>query len=228
MKPRIMQTASNIVIGLGLLTGIWCYLQGAPGWLVLVTLAGVPLVAWGVSRMAGTELWRRYRFLLYIVGMAILCGGFEAWQHRKIPKSVLKPLDISAGPGEPDLFLDYDLPGTLTRVFPQRAEALFMRGFQLKLCFEDQLARRPSRAVCAPFREITLPEIRQYFEQALAKQTKIDENLYYYYVEVLLRLDAPQGEIDAAAQEWKRLFPRSLRRDPREEFAAARPGRAMR
>ena len=218
MNPATCRLTGNIVIAGALALGAAFYLSGSPAWIVTLALVVVPCIAWVASRLTGTDLLRRYRFLLYVVVLALLCGGFEAWQHRKIPKSLLKPLDIAVGPGEPDLFLDYDLPGVLTGIYPERSEALFMRGFQLKMCYEDRVQNRTTPAVCRPFQTVDLPQIREYFERAIAQHPKTDENLYYYYVEVLMRSRATQSEIDAATQQWQHLFPRSPRPDPRKEF----------
>lgn len=218
MTRATFQRICLILAGCAIAIGLIEYLAGWATWTVAVWLVMVPTAALLAAQLAGTELLRRYRFLLYILTITLICGGFEAWQHRKIPRSILKSLDISVGPGEPDLFLDYDLPGLLTELYPQRSEALFMRGFQLKMCYEDRLELRPSGAVCSQFREVDLPAIRDFFEAALRQHSRTDENLYYHYVEVLIRMNALESEIDAAAKEWKRLFPQSRRRDPRLEF----------
>ena len=65
-----------------------------------------------------------------------------------------------------------------------------------------------------------MESIRNLFEVALSVNPKMSQNLYYNYVEILIQAKASQDEIDAAAMEWKRLFPLSKRPDPREFFGA--------
>jgi len=194
------------------------YVTGWPAWSTLLLLSAVPAVSFCVWMWTGRL--RRYRFLFAIYGIAALAAGYEAWLYRAIPESVAESIDLPAGPGEPDLFLEGNLVGVMVDLYPHRAESLFVRGFQVKLCNDGNDAHRHD-SICEQFRDSDLATVRKYFEQALALGTKTDENLYYHYVEILIRQDAPQDEIDAAAAEWKRLFPLSERIDPREAFARA-------
>lgn len=208
----------GVVIPVCLLGGLLAFVRGAPLWQVLLLSVVLPVLILMIFQLAGTKLLRRYRLLLTIVVLTLVLGVFEAWQHRKIPDKLLKALDISTGPGEPDLFLDYDLPEILWRLYPERGESLFVRGFQVKLCYDDQQAGRPLPAVCNQMTGIELRRVRKLFEMALQRKPKTEENVYYHYVEILMRLEASQSEIDAAASSWKQLFPESRRPDPRVYF----------
>lgn len=199
---------------------LYGYVSGWAAWVLLVLLLGLPF-RWFCHWMYTGRL-RRYRFLFGIYLAAGTVGAFEAWQYRKTPESLLKAVDLPLGPGEPDLFLEYDLPSVLYDLYPERSEVLFIRAFQMKLCQETPSAFQ-RYSICEQFRDTDLNTIREYFETALAKKSRTDENLYYHYVEILIRLNAPQSKIDAATAEWKRIFPLSERPDPREVFAQAAP-----
>jgi hypothetical protein len=223
----VNETAGNssrlwrrIAFGACAVTAFGAYVTGWPMWPLLLLLIAVPGLSFCVWMWSGRL--RRYRFLFAIYAAVVLAGLFEAWQYRTIPQTFTKSIDLPAGRGEPDLFLEGDLPAVMFDLYPDRAESLFVRGFQIKLCSENTQAQRRYR-VCEQYPNTDLATIRRCFEQALVLETKTDENLYYHYVEVLMRQNAPQDEIDAAAENWKRLFPLTRRVDPREVFAITAP-----
>jgi hypothetical protein len=212
------KTVRRIALAACVVLSFCAYVTGWPLWSPWLLLAAVPALC--CAAWIWTGRLRRYRLLFVIYGLAVLTGTYEAWQYRTIPVSVTEAIDLPPGAGEPDLFLDGDLPSVLFDLYPDRSEFLFVRGFQIKLCGEHQDSPRPYR-VCDQFPSTDLATVREYFERALACGNKTDENLYYHYVEVLMRQAAPQDEIDAAAEQWRRLFPFSDRRDPRDVFASA-------
>ncbi len=64
-----------------------------------------------------------------------------------------------------------------------------------------------------------LTRARHHFEKALSTRVKTDENLFWHYAYVLVRLNADKKEIDAAIEKWKYNFPESERPDPRDPKA---------
>jgi len=202
------------VPGLCIAVSSYGYISGWPAWLVLLILLGMPLSSIGIWLFTGR--FKRYRFLFGIYGVVVVIATFEAWQYQTIPESLTKSIDLPPGPGAPNLFLESDLPRVLFELYPDRSEVLFIRAFQMKLCNDEP---QQQYSVCDQFENTDLSTIRRYFETALSQKSKTDENLYYHYVEILMRLQAPQSEIAAAAREWKRLFPLSERPDPRAAFA---------
>jgi len=189
-------------------------------WLLLLVLLVVPSGSGMVWMWSGR--FRRYRYLFAICVIVAIAGGFEAWQYRAIPKSFTASLNLPMGPGEPDMFLESDLTGVMFELYPDRSESLFLRGFQIKLC-NDQHDSYRRYAVCEQYGDSDLATVRSCFEQALLLKAKSDENLYYHYVEILIRQGAAQDEIDEATLNWKRLFPLSDRIDPRVAFSRAAP-----
>ncbi|MBC8355373.1 MAG: hypothetical protein H8E66_25630 [Planctomycetes bacterium] len=59
-----------------------------------------------------------------------------------------------------------------------------------------------------------LEEARLHFERALAKEDKTNEDLYYDYAVLLVRMRADRKALHQAVSDWKRYFPMSARRDP--------------
>ena len=209
----------RIVFTLGAVVGGYGYVRGWPMWSVLLFCLAAPC-AYGLHRLFAGRL-RRYRFLFFIYVAAGSIGVYEAWHYQNISSDIVESLDLPTGAGEPDLFLETELPQVLYDLFPERAEALLARGFQMKLCaMERAQGRMPS--VCAAFQDVDIADIRSVFESALATGSKTDENLQYHYVEVLIRQQAPKAEIDAAVANWRRLFPYSERPDPRDAFGNSR------
>jgi hypothetical protein len=217
-----LQWTVGVLLVAGFSAGSVAYTVGRPGWEVLLIFAMAPLLISGWMLFSGR--WRRYRFLVYAALPALVVGGIEAWQDTRLPESLAESLDLPESPGEPDLFFEHNehnLPGVLMELYPTRPETLFIQGFQLKLCYDDLVSQRTPPDICRQFGDVDLQRIRGYFETALAQQAKHDENLYYHYVEILIRLREPQAAIDAASAEWRRQFPFSHRRDPREVFRAS-------
>ncbi|MEQ9406965.1 MAG: hypothetical protein RIK87_04535 [Fuerstiella sp.] len=219
-RSATMRMLRRLALGGCVMVSAYGYISGWPAWLLVVILLLIPFLSFSVWMFTGRL--RRYRFLFGIYLVAGFVGSYEAWQYQRIPESLTSSLDMNSGPGEPDLFLEHDLPSVLYELYPERSEVLFIRAFQMKLCQEDRRAWQQN-SVCEQFHDTDLSTIREYFERALRNKSKTDENLYFHYVEILMRLDAPQSEIDAAAREWKRLFPLSERPDPRTAFANLRP-----
>ncbi|MCP4171088.1 MAG: hypothetical protein GY758_09995 [Fuerstiella sp.] len=217
LPPR---TGGRILFGLCVAVSLYGYASGWDSWLLLLLLFGVP-----VRRFCSwmyTGRLNRYRFLFGIYMVAGVIGAFEAWQYGKTSEFLLRAVDLPVGPGAPDLFLEYDLPGVLFELYPERSEVLFIRGFQMKLCHDDLLSME-QHSVCRQFRNADLNAVRECFETALALNSRTDENLYYHYVEILMRQGASQGEVDAAAERWRRVFPLSERSDPRQVFVQDAP-----
>ena len=111
------------------------YITGWPAWRVLLALLAPPTAGFIVWMYTGRL--RRYRFLFGIYAAAAVLGGFEAWQHQQVPESFFKSIDLPEGPGKPNLYFEYDLPGVLFELFPDEPETLFLRGVQLRLCTDE-------------------------------------------------------------------------------------------
>ena len=214
------QTGRRILFGLCAAVSLYGYVSGWAAWLLLLLLFAIPVRSF-CSWMYTGRL-SRYRFLFGIYMVVGVVSSFEAWQHGKTSESLLKTVDLPEGPGEPDLFMDYDLPGVLFELYPERSEVLFIRGFQIKLCHDDPLSSQQYE-VCEQFKTADLSVVRKYFETALSLKSRTDENLYYHYVEILIRQGASQNEVDAATENWIRMFPLSERLDPRQAFAQDAP-----
>lgn len=102
----------------------------------------------------------------------------------------LELTDESPNPDKPPEFFKL-----MSRLYPDRGESLFYQGL-------DALVERD------------YPRARDLFERAMATGLKTEEDLYYRYAEVLMLLDAPQSEIDAAVASWKYHFPFSKKPVP--------------
>jgi len=61
-----------------------------------------------------------------------------------------------------------------------------------------------------------LVKAKEYFEAALDKGDKTNEQLFLAYANCLILLNHPDAKIEAVIQKWKKNFPHSKRRDPRE------------
>jgi hypothetical protein len=216
--PR--RTGRRILFGVCAAISLYGYVSGWAAWVLLLLLFGVPVRSF-CSWMYTGRL-NRYRFLFGIYMVTGVIGAFEAWQYGKASESLLKAVDLPEGPGEPDLFMEYDLPGVLFDLYPERSEVLFIRGYQMKLCYDNPLSSQ-RYSVCEQFKAADLSVIRECFETALAIKSRTDENLYYHYVEILIRQGAPQVKVDVASEKWSRMFMLSERLDPRQAFAQDAP-----
>ena len=163
--------APLVLFGVCVAVSVYGYADGWPAWGLLLIFFAVPMRAF-YNWMCYGRL-KRYRFLFGIYLVVALVGLFEAWQYQHVPESVTEAIDLPAGPGEPNLFLESNLARVLFELYPERAEILFIRGFQIKLCLEDSEADR--YPVCREFRDADLQTIRRLFETALQQKSKTDE-----------------------------------------------------
>ena len=142
-------------------------------------------------------LLRRYRLLLIVVGLT----AFSLWWESTDQKSGRAS---AAGGGGPAFdaytisraFEKLRMSEVFSTLYPDRPETLLERGLRAERAGDNETARK-------------------IFEQAIRTGIKTSEDLYYDYVLVLVRLKAPQSEIDAAAENWRRLFPLTKLSDPR-------------
>lgn len=74
----------------------------------------------------------------------------------------------------------------------------------------------PRAAAMDRVKQGDLVNAKKYFEQALSKGVKTNEDNFYLYAVTLVYLNAPQEEIDRAVENWRFHFPFSNRPDPRE------------
>lgn len=199
----------------GTTVGIFGYTSGWPLWTVLAVLGCVPAVSFVVWMYTGPL--RRYRFLFGIIGILVLAGTLEAWEYGHIPETWAKSMDLPKSPGAPNLYFEYDLPGVWSELFPDEPDALWLRSRQLGFC-SDQRHGFQTHPFCRKFQDVPPEELRKLYEAALSAQPKLNQDIYYNYVEILIHDHAPQEEVDAAVEEWRRLFPMSKRPDPREFF----------
>lgn len=213
---------SQVAAGVCLLIGFYGYVSGWAAWLLLLLVLAIPL-AWLFIWLYTGPL-KRYRFLIGIYSVAGVVALFEALQHGRIPETFAESLDLPTGRGQPNLYFEYNLPRVQFRLFPDHADSLMMRGIQSGFCLEDQSPFR-DHPFCDDYRGAELRVVRDWFEKALALEPKSSEDIYYRYVQILIRDGSSQDEVDAAADTWRRLFPLSDRLDPRDFFAAQRPRR---
>ncbi len=205
---RFLQIAFAICLAIT----IYGYSNGWPVWQPLMVVALVPGVAFVVWMYTGR--FKRYRFLFGIYGTLALAATFEAWEYNQIPESVAKSLDLPKPRGEPNLYFEYDLPAVEARLFPDSPDTMLLQAVQLNYCtsggpFFEQ------HPFCTKYKDASPAAIRGVLEAALSKMPKTNEDIYYSYIDVLIHTGAEQTKIDAAAEQWKKLFPLSDRTDPR-------------
>ncbi|MDG2129813.1 MAG: hypothetical protein P8K08_17565 [Fuerstiella sp.] len=207
---------NGITFGVGISVSFCGYVSGWPVWLILLTLGAFPAARFCWWMYHGPL--RRYRMLFGVAVALCVLGGFEAWQYKTFPEALTQSVDLPRSPGKPNLYFEYNLPGVLVELFPDEPESLFLRAVHLRLC--AALAHQgPGHPFCIEYDNPEMNSVRSLHETALARNPKTTENLYYNYTEVLIQSAASQTEIDAAADEWRRLFPLSKRPDPRTAFA---------
>jgi hypothetical protein len=190
---------------------VYGYPAGWPAWLLLVWLQLPVCVASSVRVWRGS--WQRFRMLWFIGVVLLVSGVWEAWTSGRIPRSVAVSLQLPPGPGEPNLYFEYDLPAVESRLFPGLAEALLLQAVQLNYCGSG-LAGLSAHPACRKYASVDAAAVRVVLEAALRQQPKTNEDIYYSYIEVLRGTGATAAEIAAARAEWRRLFPFSDRPDP--------------
>jgi hypothetical protein len=143
---------------------------------------------------------RPYRFLIAVYCGALLLAAWEvAHRGRRV-----------------DLLLDpkHNFAEAVATLYPDDAGVHQLRTSQILLCVSARRERADS-TVCRQFDgKNPVQEARRHFEQGIAAGKHI-EDLYYGYVQLLRSTGAPQREIDAAYEAWRRNFPLSTRPDPR-------------
>ena len=122
-------------------------------------------------------------------------------------------LQLPLGPGEPNLYFEYDFPAVGSALFPGLAEVLLVQAVQLNYCSSGvpEFSKHP---VCLKYRVRNPGAVREALELALRQQPKTNEDVYYSYIEVLRGTGAAASEVEAACVQWRRLFPFSDRPDP--------------
>lgn len=210
---------SQVAAAVCLLVGCYGYVSGWDAWLILLLILVIP-VAWLFVWLYSGRL-KRYRFLVGIYSVAGAVALFEAWQHGQIPEAFAESLDLPMGRGKPNLYFEYDLPGVQHRLFPDHPDSLMIRGIQSSFCIEEKSPFR-NHPFCDEYTDAEIRVVRELFEKALAQEPKSSEDIYYHYVQILIRDGSRQSEIDAAADKWRRLFPLSERHDPRDVFRGQR------
>ena len=152
-----------------------------------------------VFRTAADRL-RIFRFLMLIYIPALVVGVWE-FSHRN--QTV-------------DLFLGQtpNFANTVGKLYPDRAEPLYMRAVQAGLCGQP---RDPVPAACRQFNPRTIRrDVRELFQRGLKTGVKHFQELYYDYVRFLVITGAPKSEIDKAYHIWRSNFPISNLPDPRD------------
>lgn len=210
-SPMIRHTLTALLAVCLLLAG-YGYTTGWPAWQLLITLLSWPLAAFSVWMFTGR--WKRYRFLYGIYGTLALAAVFEAWEYGRIPPAIAQSIDLPKPPGEPNLYFEYDLPAIEARLFPNSPDTQLLQAIQLNYCSSGGPLFQ-SHPFCSKYSDASSEAIRDLLENAVSKMPKTNEDIYYSYVDVLIRTNADQSKIDAAAEQWKKLFPFSKRPDPR-------------
>ena len=209
-RPRISRFW-KFAAGIAALLFGWAYITGRPFWVLFLFAASIPAAAF-VNWMFTGRL-RRYRFLFGLYGTLALFGAYEAWECGRIPEPVAKYTELPKAPGEPNLYFEYDLPAVEAALFPDHPETLLMEAIQLNYCTTEGLPFH-LHPFCQKYGKADRLRIRKVLEAALALHPKTNEDLYYSYIDVLRGTDASQEEVEAAIQQWKRLFPFSTRPAP--------------
>lgn len=116
----------------------------------------------------------------------------------------------------PRVYLDPEtnIADVSAELYPDRSLSLYYQAFQASLCGEGE-----SEGVCAERGPAKPGEVRELFERAIATGNRANELTFYNYALVLLQEGAPAEEVDAAVRSWRRTYPRSQRKDPREVYA---------
>ena len=190
------------------------YPVGWPAWQLCLILGIAPLLGLAVWLWLGRL--RRYRMLFGLFGTLAVVGVYEAWEYDRIPTAVATRLNLPEPPGEPNLYFEYDLPAVEASLFPDSADSLLLKAVQLNYCTADGMPLH-MHPYCLKYGAVDRTTIRETLESAIALSPKTNEDVYYSYVEVLKQTGADAAQIDAAADEWKRLFPFSDRNDPRTQ-----------
>ena len=214
----------------------WAYITGQDLWLVLLLCTLIPGVPLYVRFYSGR--FRRYRFL---VGIYLVAGGasmFEYWQFGHFPENIAKTIDLPPGAGEMQGIRQFNLSHVLYDLYPQDTETLVRNAQYGPTCIgddssldfsqmsEEQAASsretlrllREQHPYCLSLQEEEKRSPRQWYELALSAQPKKHEEAYYHYVRILLESGAAREDVDAAAENWRRVFPYSRRLDPRDLF----------
>ncbi len=214
-NPLVLK--SKVAAGLSLIIAFYGYVAGWAAWLLLLLVFSIPagwLLVW-----LYTGRLKRYRFLVGIYSVAGAVALFEAWQHDQIPEGFAESLDLPPGRGKPNLYFEYNLPGVQYRLFPDHADSLMIRGIQSSFCIAESSPFQ-GHPFCENYTDAEVNVVREWFEKAIALEPKSNEDIYYRYVQILIRDGVSRAEIDEAADKWRRLFPLSERLDPREFFRA--------
>lgn len=190
---------------------LWGYVTGQPTWGLLLIVSGVPLAVF--LRWIYTGRLRRYRFLFGLYGSLAVFGVYEAWEYGRIPAAVARFAELPKPPGEPNLYFEYDLPSVESQLFPGDPESLLLEAVQLNYCTTEGLPFH-LHPFCQKYGEADRKRIRKVLEEALAKEPKTNEDLYYSYIDVLKGTGADASEVRAAISQWRMLFPLSTRPVP--------------
>lgn len=111
-------------------------------------------------------------------------------------------------------------------IYPQRAETEYYLGRQVEAHVAEmdvQSALKDAQHLFLPFmeeRDRRLQEAAGHYERAIAGGLKSNEDLYYNYALVLMRLGAAPVRIDEAVARWRKNFPNSQNVDLTERRAA--------
>ena len=205
--PRVLKWSLAIAASLFL----WAYVTGRPMWVLVLIVGGIP--AAGFLRWMYTGRLRRYRFLFGLYASLAVLGAYEAWEYGRIPSSVASFAELPKPPGEPNLYFEYDLPSVEARLFPGDPETLLLEAVQLNYCTTEGLPFH-LHPFCQKYGAVERKQIRKVLEEALAKEPKTNEDLYYSYIDVLKGTGADSDEVQAAIRKWQKLFPLSTRPIP--------------
>lgn len=97
-------------------------------------------------------------------------------------------------------------PEVMAALYPDHPDTLYFRGVQAFYLQRD------------------MQQARRYFEKALSNGLKTNENLLYLYAATLVRLQEDPQVIEAAVNNWRRNYPDSEMRDPRQLMAPVAAG----
>ena len=191
------------------------YALGWPMWMIFTFSLGIPVGSLVVWMLTGPEILRRYRFLFVVYGLVAVPACYELWVTRVVGEPFAEFLNIQPGPGEANVFLQYDLPGQLSELYPTRVESFYARAAQIKMCLGISDEQRNQLPVCQQLGQLQKADIGRFFRAAVDTGNHGIENVLYDYAVFLVADGAPAKDVEAAVKKWRFNFPFSTRVDPR-------------
>lgn len=104
-----------------------------------------------------------------------------------------------------------DFSTVMTRLYPNAAETQYLLGQQWEGRARQLIRKIDPSADEQQELERVLREAARHYELAISRGMKSEENLYYNYAAILLRLHDDPKRIEQAVALWRRQFPNSTR-----------------